>query len=223
LSPLLFVSVMEVLNAMVAEADHVGLLSPLPGNGTGQRMSLYADDLVIFLAPKPEDFTCVWAILDLFAGASGLITNLDKCSKEDIALVRQAFPCQLASFPCRYLGAPLTMGRMLRSEEQQLVDAIARRIPTWKGNLLNTAGRTTLTRAMLSAIPVHVSITCCLSPWATRQIDKRRRAFLWIGSDAVVGGKCKISWPVVCSPKCYDGLGIPDIRILGYVLRLHWE
>jgi hypothetical protein len=47
LSPLLFVLVMEVLNAMIAEADQQGLLSPLPGNG--QRLWLYADDLVLFL------------------------------------------------------------------------------------------------------------------------------------------------------------------------------
>jgi hypothetical protein len=114
-------------------------------------MSLYVDDLVIFLLPKPEDFTCLRAILDHFAGASGLITNLDKClispircSEDDIAAVRQVFPCQLAPFPCQYRGAPLTVGRLQRADKQQLVDAIARRIPTWKGNLLNTVGRTTL-------------------------------------------------------------------------------
>jgi hypothetical protein len=55
-------------------------------------MSLYADDLVLFLVPKPEDFSCIHAILDLFAGASRLITNLDKylispirCTEEDVA------------------------------------------------------------------------------------------------------------------------------------------
>jgi len=62
-------------------------------------MSLYADDLVLFLAPTLEDFRCIRAILDLFVDASGLITNLDKClislircSEEDIALVQQVFP-----------------------------------------------------------------------------------------------------------------------------------
>jgi hypothetical protein len=75
----------------------------------------------------------------------------------------------------------------------------------------------------LSAIPVHVSITCCLSSWAISQIDKRRRAFLWAGTDNVVGSKCKISWHVVCSPKCFGGLGIPDLRVIGFALRLRWE
>ena len=185
-------------------------------------MSLYADDLVLFLAPTLEDFRCIRAILDLFAGASGLITNLDKClispircSEEDIALVQQAFPCQLSPLPCRYLGVPLSVGRLRRSDEQKLVDAIASRIPTRKGKLLNVAGRMTLTRATLSAIPVHVSITCSLSAWAIRQIDRRRRAFLWSGTDAVAGGSCKVAWPVVCTPKCYGGLGSRTFEFSG--------
>jgi len=79
LSPLLFVLVMEVLNAMIHEADLRGLLSPLPGDHFGHRMSLYADNLVLFLIPKQEDFSYIRAILDLFVGASGLLTNVEKC------------------------------------------------------------------------------------------------------------------------------------------------
>jgi hypothetical protein len=44
--------------------------------------------------------------------------------------------------------------------------------------MLNAAGRTTLTQTTLSAITVHISITCCLSAWAINEIDKRCRAFL---------------------------------------------
>ena len=94
LSPLLFVMVMEVLNAMIQEVDLRGMLSPLPGDHFGHRMSLYADDLVLFLVPKQEDFSCIRAILDLFAGASGLLTNVEKClispircTEEEVALV----------------------------------------------------------------------------------------------------------------------------------------
>jgi hypothetical protein len=86
-------------------------------------MSLYADDLMLFLALTLEDFRCIRAILDLFTGASNLITNLDKClispircSEEDIALVQQAFPYQLSPQPCRYLGTPLSVG-FLRWEQ----------------------------------------------------------------------------------------------------------
>jgi hypothetical protein len=32
-----------------------------------------------------------------------------------------------------------------------------------------------------------------------------------------------VAWPVVCLPKDLGGLGLPDLRILGFALRLHWE
>jgi len=89
--------------------------------------------------------------------------------------------------------------------------------------MLNAAGRTTLTQTTLSAIPVHISITCCLSAWAIAEVDKRRRAFLWTGSQSAAGGKCKIAGPIFCSPKDHGGLGIPDLKLLGFALRLRWE
>lgn len=104
-----------------------------------------------------------------------------------------------------------------------LTDAIATRVPTWKAGLLTTAGRATLTQTTLSAIPVHVSICCALSPWAIEQIDKKRRGFLWTGTESAHGGRCKVVWPIVCSPKDVGGLGLPDLRILGFALRLRWE
>lgn len=133
------------------------------------------------------------------------------------------FPCRLQNFPTRYLGAPLSITRLERAHEQSVVDAVAALIPIWKAGLLNAAGRTTLAKSTLSAIPVHVSICCALSPWALHQIDKKRCAFIWAGIDSVAGGKCKVAWPVVWSPKDIGGLGMPDLRILGFPLRLHWE
>lgn len=227
LLPFLFVIVMDVLNALLLEADRRALLTSLPGNGIKYRASIYADDLVVFLTPSPQDFSCVRRILELFASASGLATNLDKCSvtpircnEDDVTAVLQVFPCRLQDFPTRYLGVPLSVTMLSRASEQAIVDTVAARIPTWKAGLLTNAGRTTLTQTTLFAIPVHVSICCALSPWALGEIDKRRRAFLWAGTDSVAGGRCRVAWPVVCSPKDYSGLGLPDLRILGFTLRL---
>lgn len=70
------------------------------------------------------------------------------------------------------------------------MDSISARIPTWKSGLLTHAGRVLLTKVTLSAIPVHLSIAYCLSAWPLKQIDKRRRAFLWAGTESVTRGKC---------------------------------
>lgn len=79
LSPMLFVIVMVALNYLIREADRRGAMSPLPGHAITHRASLYADDLVVLVIPEPEDLNCLQQVLQLFAGASGLVTNIDKC------------------------------------------------------------------------------------------------------------------------------------------------
>jgi hypothetical protein len=53
------------------------LLSSLEGANVKTRLSLYADDVVLFIKPR-EELNCVKLILDCFGEASGLVTNLHK-------------------------------------------------------------------------------------------------------------------------------------------------
>jgi hypothetical protein len=48
---MLFVCVMDVLNSIILKAESYGLLQPLLRRGIGQRISLYADDVVLFMHP----------------------------------------------------------------------------------------------------------------------------------------------------------------------------
>ena len=189
---------MEVLNALIHEVDRLGHLTPLPSAIAHCRVSVYADNLVILLAPAEHDLSAIRQVLELFAGASGLMTNIDKCAMTPIAfppedlqnalqafpcrvepfptkyLGLQAFPCRVEPFPTKYLGAPLSVYRLARSKEQELIDSVAARVPTWKAHLLNHVGRATLVQSTLSAIPVHISICCSLSAWALKAIDRTR-------------------------------------------------
>jgi hypothetical protein len=112
-----------------------------------------------------KDIRLARAILEFFAGISGLRTNLCKCqftpircTEEKIVLVMQWFPCQLVHFPCRYLGVPLSIYKLKKGDLISLVEAVADRLPTWKSRFMSRAGRTTLTKVTLTAIPIHVSI-----------------------------------------------------------------
>jgi hypothetical protein len=167
---MLFVLVMEVVNAMILAMDVCGVFQPLPTTMIRSQASLYANDLVIFLAPVARDLRCLRAILSLFADATGLVTNTEKCSmsliccsEEEVATTLESFPGRLVPFPCMYLGIPLTLRRPSHAEEQPLIDKIAACIPTWKAGMLNYAGRTTLMKTTLFAILVHVSIPSGLS------------------------------------------------------------
>ena len=78
LSPLLFVLVMEVLNALLHLADEQELLGKLHPR-IGERIFLYADDVAIFSSTEKQDLTLIRIILGIFGCASGLRMNPNKC------------------------------------------------------------------------------------------------------------------------------------------------
>lgn len=55
LSPMLFVLVMDVLNSLFTKAGEVGLLQPMAQGRIRQRISLYADDVALFIQPTQEE------------------------------------------------------------------------------------------------------------------------------------------------------------------------
>ncbi|GJN11283.1 hypothetical protein PR202_ga29462 [Eleusine coracana subsp. coracana] len=221
---------MEAINALIRRAEEHQLLTPLGQTAVKNRVFIYADDLVIFLKPTEKDLKLIRAVLNLFAEATGLETNVNKCqfspircTDEDIALVQQFFLCQLQHFPCKYLGAPLSIYKLKKEDLQPLVDSVGDRLPTWKAGLLNRAGRVALTKATLSAIPIHLSISVGLPPWTIRAIDKFRKGFVWSGTPAVSGGRCLVAWQKVCRPVDLGGLGILDLSKHSYALSLLWQ
>jgi hypothetical protein len=78
LSPMLFILVMDVLGYMIQRAAEENLLQPLARRALQHRISIYADDVVIFLKPSSGDIDIILDLLYLFGNASGLRTNVQK-------------------------------------------------------------------------------------------------------------------------------------------------
>jgi hypothetical protein len=133
-----------VLGFLVAKAEEEGLLQPLSSRPLHHRISLYADDVVLFLQPKEFDIQIVMSILKLFGEASGLVTNVQKsriypirCSEEEVVALQQHLSCEISSFPCTYLGLPLSLKRLSRGQVQPIIDKVADQLPGWKAELMN--------------------------------------------------------------------------------------
>jgi hypothetical protein len=69
---MLFILVMDMLNCMVVKANNEGLLLPLATLNIHHRVSLYANDVVMFLRPVATDLCMVEYLLQLFGSATSL-------------------------------------------------------------------------------------------------------------------------------------------------------
>ena len=87
---------------------------------------------------------------------------------------------------------------------------------------MNKAGRLTTVKVVMTAKSIHSLISLKLPTWVITEIDKRRRGFLWAGKEKANGGQCAVAWQRACMPTEFGGLGIPDLRLACYALRLRW-
>jgi hypothetical protein len=205
LSPMLFILVMDVLNWMVTRASEAGLLQPLSRRPIQHRISLYADDVALFLRPVASDISLTLRLLQLFGDASGLRTNVQKssvmpiqCSDDNMALIQSLLPCEVVNFPCKYLGLPLSLRKLSKEQFQPIIDRISDQLPGWKADLMTRAGRVVQVQHVLTAMLIYLAMAVDLPPWAIKAIDKIRRAFVWRGRKEVKGGHCLLAWPKVC-------------------------
>jgi len=226
---MLFVLVMDVLNSLFKLAENRGLLHRLEGANIRNRLSIYADDVVLFVQPFEEDLHCVRTILDCFGSASGLVSNLQKsyvipikCNQQAVQVGCNILQCSSSSFPCTYLGLPISDKKLRRNDLMVWVDKIADRLPNWKARLLNLAGRTAIVRFVLSAIPVYLLIAMNIPKWVINSIDKIRRGFLWKGRKEVTGGCCLVSWDIITRPLYLGGLGISNLLYQSWALQTKW-
>lgn len=132
---------MDVLNTIVQKANDLSLLQPLASRPLQHRVSLYADGVVMFLRPAATDIELITDILRVFGIASGLKTNIQKssvtpirCTSEELELVQQRLACQVADFPCKYLGLPLTIKKLTKAQVQPIVDRLANLLPDGRLN-----------------------------------------------------------------------------------------
>jgi len=230
LSPMLFILVMDVLNSLFVKAANEGLLQPLSPRVTGQRLSLYADDVALFIKPLEGELQITRDILKVFGDASGLRTNIQKsniipisCTEGSLGVIQDILPGTISEFPCKYLGLPLSNRKLRKRDLMPWIEKIADKLPCWKATLTNRAGRATLVRCVLSAMPIHLLIAINVPIWFIKAVDKIRRGFLWQGKEKANGGCCLVAWEKVMRPLDLGGLGIPNLEVMAWALQVRWQ
>ena len=228
-SPLLFVIVMDVLGAMFKEAERRMVLSDLTVDGLRHRVSLYADDVIIFARPDERELCAVRDILCCFGNASGLLVNFIKsavmpirCGDDLINNIAPTLGCPVKDLPCTYLGLPLSLRKLTRGDLQTVLDKLANKLSFWKARLLSKDGRVVYVQVVMTSTVIYQLMALDLDPWFLKAVDKLRRGFMWVGGEEAQGGNRLVAWPSVCTPRSIGGLGLHNLRWLNAALRARW-
>ena len=121
LSPILFNLVADALSTMLNSASRVGdIQGVVPDLVEGGLTHLqYVDDTIIFLAHYDLNIRNMKFILYCFEAMSGLKINYEKSEVFSVGLdppeqqrVAEIFGCKTCSFPIKYLGVPVSPGKL---------------------------------------------------------------------------------------------------------------
>lgn len=130
---MLFILVMDVLNLLIQRASLERLLQPMSSRSLQHRISLYVDDVVMFLKHVASNVNLVLDIIRLFGHASGLRINVQKssvypirCGDEDLNCAQNQSLALSRYFhaTCKYLGLPLSVRKLSRVHFQAILDQV---------------------------------------------------------------------------------------------------
>ncbi|KAM0899597.1 hypothetical protein ACQ4PT_021197 [Festuca glaucescens] len=209
---------------------NLGVLVDLSADGLKHRVSLYADDVVVFARPDERELFAVRALLACFGAASGLVVNYAKnsaapfrCDEETRLAIEPVLACQIRDLPQSYLGLPLSLRKPTKAELQPVLGKLANKLAFWKARLMSRDGHVAYVWAVMASSVVYQLLALDVDPWFLQAVDKLRRKFLWAGKNEAHGGNCMVAWDAVCAPKYPGGgLGLPNLRWMHAALRARW-
>jgi hypothetical protein len=100
---MLFIVAMDMMDRIFRAAVNAGMLEQ--GIHAAQRHCSLSDNAIIFASPTRREGRAIAWLLDIFGGASGLRTNISKCSitpifgdDDGVLEFQQELPCQIQQF-----------------------------------------------------------------------------------------------------------------------------
>ncbi|CAA7019711.1 unnamed protein product [Microthlaspi erraticum] len=217
ISPYLFVLCMERLCHLISRATAEKKWKPIKLSRGGPELShiCFADDLIFFAEASVAQVRVIRNILETFCVASGQKVSLEKSkiffshnvSRELEKAISDESGISSTRELGKYLGMPVLQRRINKETFGAVVERVSARLAGWKSHVLSFAGRVTLTKSVLSSIPVHLMSSIMLPKSTLASLEKVSRSFIW-GSTVAKRRFHLLSWSKICRPKEEGGLGI---------------
>jgi hypothetical protein len=126
--PFLFNIVADVLQQLLLQASHAGLLLHPLVDDLPCPILQYADDTLIIIRAVPHHVTHLKLLLDDFSDATRLAINFHKStfvpiklSQEEATSIASSFCCAVSSLPQTYLGLPLSTHKLHNADFNAII------------------------------------------------------------------------------------------------------
>nr|XP_048317959.1 uncharacterized protein LOC125418466 [Ziziphus jujuba var. spinosa] len=202
---------------MLFKLERDGKIHGIKIGRTGLAIShlFFADDIFLFCRANSEEVNEIKNCLNLYCKWSGQRINYAKSgrlfSKNTSAKVRMSIKALFGLSDiledARYLGNPLFGNRKHSKDYEELKIKIEAKLQVWKSKLLSQAGKYTLIKSVVTALPLYAMSAAKLHSLWCKNIENLAIKFLW---DRGRNDRTfiPISWSRVCQPKEAGGLGL---------------
>ncbi|GMI86798.1 hypothetical protein HRI_002349100 [Hibiscus trionum] len=234
LSPYLFVLCMERLAHRIDAEVEAGAWKPirLAKSGTGISHLFFADDLVLFAEANAKQMSTIHTVMEQFCACSGHRVSVAKTQiyfsknvSHDIRVsIGQSLGFEVVEDLGKYLGVPLLHKRVSKATYAYLLEKMEKRLSGWVAKSLSLAGRITLAKAVLQAIPTYVMQATFLPKGICREMERIVRRFVWGGSD-IKRSIALVNWESMRTPIMNGGMRFKDLEVQNnaFIMKVGFE
>lgn len=163
-TPYLFILSEELISRMIWTKYSKGIKPFTSSGGKLITHLFYADDLLLFADGGICSIRKIVVMLHSYQSIFGQLVSNAKSSiffsknfplSRNMAIIRETGFLE-GKWPCIYIGVPLHVGRLTTRLFNSLILKLQKKLVGWKSNILSFGGKITLSKHVLSSMPIHI-------------------------------------------------------------------
>ena len=222
-APYLFVLVIELLATKLRRNKNIKCIK------IGQEeflLTLFADDLGIFLDVDQKTWYETFQELELFKRDTGMVINYDKITVHRLGSAKKANAKLYSHNHIRWSNKPFKMlGIMICDNKEDLFelnyDPVIKNIESilcrWAHHNLSLLGKVLLANTLIVSLLIYKFMVISQTPEKyLKRIEQLINTFIW------KGGKSKLPAKIMRGLKCDGGAGLFDIQKKEWSVKIQW-